>query len=105
MRFGPHANQGTVEVCINSFWSSICHNSWDSRDAQVVCRQLGYATLGDKQSPIIYIVGFFYSISYIYQELLHDTHPIMDVLVVLYCWILWDVLEMRQAYCSAHIEE
>ena len=46
LRFGSQSNQGTVEVCINTFWSSICTNSWDSRDAQVVCRQLGYATLG-----------------------------------------------------------
>ena len=50
LRFGPQENQGTVEVCVGSFWSAICHNSWDSRDAQVVCRQLGYPPFGDKPS-------------------------------------------------------
>ena len=48
LRFGPQENQGTVEVCVSSFWSAICDSSWDSRDAQVVCRQLGYPVLGDK---------------------------------------------------------
>lgn len=86
LRFGPQANQGTVEVCISSFWSSICGNSWDSRDAQVVCRQLGYSTLGDEHKLFCMYCDLF--IPYFFQELLQDTYPITGVLVVLYCWIL-----------------
>ena len=39
--------EGTVEVCVNAVWSSVCHNQWDYKDAFVVCRQLGYPATGE----------------------------------------------------------
>ena len=38
--------EGTVEVCVNAVWSSVCHSSWEYKDAFVVCRQLGYPAIG-----------------------------------------------------------
>ena len=44
--YGSTTRTGTVQVCVNRTWGSICDSGWSSQDATVVCRQLGFPTLG-----------------------------------------------------------
>ena len=45
---GSFQYEGRVEVCIADQWGTVCDNSWDSNDATVVCKQLGYAYTGSE---------------------------------------------------------
>jgi len=38
--------QGTLEICSNETWHTLCDRCWDNNDAAVVCHQLGYSRIG-----------------------------------------------------------
>ncbi len=43
---GRNTREGRVEVCRNNAWGRVCSSSWGTNDAKVVCRELGYTSLG-----------------------------------------------------------
>ncbi|KAK7455952.1 hypothetical protein BaRGS_00039400 [Batillaria attramentaria] len=59
---GSVASEGRVEIRVGGVWGTVCDDSWDVLDAQVVCRQLGYnssavtaqpgGTFGEGQGPV-----------------------------------------------------
>jgi len=45
---GQSELEGTVEVCLNGTWGSVCDDFWRYEETGVVCNQLGYTSTGLK---------------------------------------------------------
>ena len=43
---GTSSTQGRVEVCVKNQWGTVCDDLWNTSEARVACRQLGYSEIG-----------------------------------------------------------
>jgi hypothetical protein len=49
---GQNKFEGRVEVCQDGQWKTVCNRGWGDDEAQVVCRQLGFAE--DTRSELLH---------------------------------------------------
>ena len=68
---GSSQYEGRVEVCIANQWGTVCSNSWDSTDATVVCKQLGYAFTNGWDNDFSVVFIYFLYTQLLLQEQMH----------------------------------
>ena len=52
---GSSESEGTVQLCYNNEFGTVCDDLWNDNDADVVCQQLGYSSeLSSSESAIIF---------------------------------------------------
>ena len=56
LRGGTSVREGRVEICISGVWGTICDSLWDSREARVVCRQLGFLSIGENAKSTLLVL-------------------------------------------------
>lgn len=54
---GDAENEGRIDYCSGRRWFPVCYDSWDTNDAKVVCRQMGFNVESKFNNKIIIFRG------------------------------------------------
>ena len=88
---GGTSNQGRLEICIYSVWGTVCDDSFDTNDARVACRQLGYE-VDNGQSKLHYNTDFQCIIAVTFSMCIDG----------LYCTVKIRMLTIRSIWMFTH---
>jgi len=50
---------GSLQICINRMWATVCQREWDDLDAAIACRQLGLVYTGSELSLYLHFCSNF----------------------------------------------
>ena len=91
---GTNPRRGTVEMCYEGQWGTVCDNLWGTNDAKVACRQLGFSSYGILHCYIS-VTECMFTVMYIcmVQVQLLTRVVTLDMELDPYCWTMWHVQE------------